>query len=101
MSQSFSQIQDETVCDKDVSIILMTNEYEILISKMETNAIIDTASMKTVSDEKWFLNFLKWHLNFLNDTALNKELKSFLIEKYLNLMVEKFIQNIKQLFQLK
>ena len=99
MSQSFSKIQDETVCDKDVSIILMTNEYEILISKMETNAIIDTASMKTVSDEKWFLNFLKWQLNFLNDTALNKELKSFLIEKYLNLMVEKFIQNIKQLFQ--
>ena len=59
VSQSFSQIQDETVCDKDVSIILMTNEYEILISKMETNAIIDTASTKTVSDEKWFLNFLK------------------------------------------
>ena len=94
MSQSFSQIQDETVCDKDVSIILMTNEYEILISKMETNAIIDTASMKTVSDEKWFLNFLKWHLNFLNDTALNKELKSFLIEKYLNLMVEKSLFKI-------
>ena len=35
---------------------------------METNAIIDTACTKTVSGEKWFLNFI----NCLDDTSLNK-----------------------------
>ena len=35
---------------------------------METNAIIDTACSKTVSDEKWFSNFIKSS----DDTALNK-----------------------------
>ena len=33
----------------------MTNEYETMISEMETNGIIDTACcMKTVSGEKCF-----------------------------------------------
>ena len=35
---------------------------------METNAIIDTTCTKTVSGEKWFLNFMEC----LDDTALNK-----------------------------
>ena len=97
VAESLSEIKDETVCDEEVNIILMTNEYEIMISELEANAIIDTVCMKTVSGEKWFLNFMIC----LDDTALNK-VNSFLVEKYLNLvMVEKFIQNIKQLFQLR
>ena len=35
--------------DEEVNIVLMTNEYEILINEMEVNAIIDTACTKTVS----------------------------------------------------
>ena len=46
----------------------MTNEYGILISEVETNAILDTACTKMVSGENWFLNFMKC----LDDTALNK-----------------------------
>ena len=56
-----SEIEDETDCDEEVNTILITNEYEKLISEMETNAIIDTACTKTVSGEKWFWNFLEWH----------------------------------------
>ena len=62
----------ETISDDDnydeVSIILMTSEYEILINEMEVNAIIDTACTKTVSGKNWFHNFLKC----LDDTAFNK-----------------------------
>ena len=68
VTESLSEIEHEAVCDEEVNIILMKNEYEILISEMETNAIIDTACTKTVSGEKWFLNFIKC----LDDTALNK-----------------------------
>ena len=64
VAKSFSEFQDEKVWDEEVNIILITNEFEILISEMETNAITDTACMKTLSGEKWFLNFLKWNLNF-------------------------------------
>ena len=86
VAESLSEIKDETVCDEEVNIILMTNEFEIMISELEANAIIDTVCMKTVSGEKWFLNFMKC----LDDTALNK-VNSFLVEKYLNLvMVEKY-----------
>ena len=52
VAKSLPKIEDETVCDEEVNIILITNEYEILISEMETNAIIDTACTKTVSGEK-------------------------------------------------
>ena len=39
--------EDEAVCDEEVNIILTTNEYEILISEMETNnAFLDTACRK-------------------------------------------------------
>ena len=62
----------ETISDDDnydkVNIILMTNEYEILINEMKVNAIIDTACTKTVFGKNWFHNFLKC----LDDTALNK-----------------------------
>ena len=54
VTESLSEIEGETAFDEEVNIILMTNEYEILISEMETNAIIDTACMKTISGEKWF-----------------------------------------------
>ena len=54
--------------NEEVNIILMTNEYEILINEMEVNAVIDTACTKTVSAENWFQNYLKC----LDDTALNK-----------------------------
>ena len=54
--------------NEEVNIILMTNEYEILINEMEVNAVIDTACTKTVSGENWFQNYLKC----LDDTALNK-----------------------------
>ena len=54
--------------NEEVYIILMTNEYEILINEMEVNAVIDTACTKTVSGENWFQNYLKC----LDDTALNK-----------------------------
>ena len=54
--------------NEEVNIILMMNEYEILINKMEVNAVIDTACTKTVSGENWFQNYLKC----LDDTALNK-----------------------------
>ena len=64
VAKSFSEFQDEKVWDEEVNIILITNEFEILISEMETNAITDTACTKTVSGEKWFLNFLKWNLIF-------------------------------------
>ena len=61
----------ETISDDDnydeVSIILMTSEYEILINEMEVNAIIDTACTKTVSGKNWFHNFLK-----CLDTAFNR-----------------------------
>ena len=40
--------------NEEVNIILMTNEYEILINEMEVNAVIDTACTKTVSGENWF-----------------------------------------------
>ena len=54
--------------DEEVHIVLMTNnEYEILINEMETNAIIDTARMKTVSGERWFFNYM----DCLDDTAIN------------------------------
>ena len=59
---------EETNDDEEVNIILMTNEYEVLINEMEVNAIIDTACTKTVAGEKWFHNYLKC----LDDTALNK-----------------------------
>ena len=68
MAESLSEIEDKTVCVEEVNVILMTSEYEILISEMETNAMIDTACTKTVSGEKRFLNFTKC----LDDTALNK-----------------------------
>ena len=46
----------ETISDDDnydeVSIILMTSEYEILINEMEVNAIIEIACTKTVSGKK-------------------------------------------------
>ena len=91
----------ETINDDDnydeVSIILMTSEYEILINEMEVNAIIDTACTKTVSGKNWFHNFLKC----LDDTAFNK-VKIVSSEKLLNLeMVERFFQHFKQLFQQK
>ena len=54
--------------NEEVNIILMTNEYEILINEMEINAVIDTACTKTVSGENWFQNYLKC----LDDTGLNK-----------------------------
>ena len=50
----------------------MTNEYEIMISEMETNAIIDTACTERVSGEKCFFSFIKC----LDDTALNKKSSS-------------------------
>ena len=53
--------------DEEVNIILMTNEYEVLINEMEINAIIDTACTKTVAGENWFHNYLK----NLDDTALD------------------------------
>ena len=54
--------------DEEVNIVLLTNnECEILISEMETNAIIDTASTKTVSGEKWFNNYI----SCLDDTSKN------------------------------
>ena len=68
VAESLSKVDDETVCDKEVNIRLMPNEYEILISEMETNTVIDTARKKTASGEEWFLNFMKC----LDDTALNK-----------------------------
>ena len=40
--------------NEEVNIILMTNEYEILINEMEVHAVIDTACTKTVSGEDWF-----------------------------------------------
>ena len=61
-------ISDDDNYDEEVSIILMTSEYEILINEMEVNAIIDTACTKTVSGKNWFHNFLKC----LDDTAFNK-----------------------------
>ena len=98
VAESLSEIEGETVCDEEVNIILMTNEYEILISEMETNAIIDTACTKTVLGEKWFLNFMKC----LDDTALNKvqAIPSRKVFKFGEIL-EKFIDDIKQLFQLK
>ena len=54
MVESLSKIEDETVCDEGVNIILLTNKYKILIIEAETNANIDTTCMKTVSGEKWF-----------------------------------------------
>ena len=68
VAESLSEIEDETVCDEEVNVILMTNEYGILISEVETNAILDTTCTKMVSGENWFLNFMKC----LDDTALNK-----------------------------
>ena len=68
VAESLSEIGDETVCDEEVNIVLMTDEYEIFFSEMETNAIIDTACTKTTSGEKWLLNFIKYLVN----TALNK-----------------------------
>ena len=75
----------------------MSNEYEMLISEMETNAIIDTACMKAVSGEKWFLNFMKC----LDDPSLNKVqvIPSRKVFKFGD--GRKFMQNIKQFFQLK
>ena len=98
VAESLSETEGETVCDEEVNIILMTNEYEILISEMETNAIIDTACTKTVLGEKWFLNFMKC----LDDTALNKvqAIPSRKVFKFGEIL-EKFIDDIKQLFQLK
>ena len=61
-------ISDDDKSDKKVNIILMTNEYEILINQMEMNTITDTACTKTVSGKNWFHNFLKC----LDNTALNK-----------------------------
>ena len=61
-------ISDDDNYDGEVNIILMTNEYEILINEMKVNAIIDTACTKTVFGKNWFHNFLKC----LDDTALNK-----------------------------
>ena len=61
-------ISDDDNYDEEVSIILMTSEYEILINEMEVNAIIDTACTKAVSGKNWFHNFLKC----LDDTAFNK-----------------------------
>ena len=49
MAECLSEIEYETVCDEEVNIILMTNEYEILIKEMESTAIIDTMCMKPVS----------------------------------------------------
>ena len=54
VAESLSEIKDETVWDEEVNIILMTNEYEIMISELEANAIIDTVCMKTVSGENGF-----------------------------------------------
>ena len=49
--------------------LLIANEYEILISEIEINAIIDTACTKTVSGEKKiFFNFIKC----LDDSAFKK-----------------------------
>ena len=49
--------------------LLIANEYEILISEIEMNAIIDTACTKTVSREKnFFFNFIKC----LDDSAFKK-----------------------------
>ena len=62
--------------DEEVNIILMTNEYEVLVNEMEVNAIIDTACTKTVSGENWFRNYLK----LLDDTTMNK-VKVFPSEK--------------------
>ena len=97
VAESLSEIEDETVCDEEVNIILMSNEYEMLISEMETNAIIDTACMKAVSGEKWFLNFMKC----LDDPSLNKVqvIPSRKVFKFGD--GRKFMQNIKQFFQLK
>ena len=50
-------ITDDDNYDEEVSIILMTSEYEILINEMEVNAIIDTACTKTVSGKNWFHNW--------------------------------------------
>ena len=50
VAESLSEIADETVCDEEVNTILMTNEYEILISEMKTNAIIDTACFDTAKN---------------------------------------------------
>ena len=61
-------ISDDDNYDEEVNIILMTNEYEILINEMNVNAIIDIAYTKTVLGKNWFHNFLKC----LDDTALNK-----------------------------
>ena len=71
VAESSFEIEDKTVCDKEVNI-LMTNEYEIMISEMETNAIIDTACTERVSGEKCFFSFIKC----LDDTALNKKSSS-------------------------
>ena len=35
VAESLSEIEDETVCDEDVNFILITNKYEIMISKWE------------------------------------------------------------------
>ena len=35
VAESLSEIEDETVCDEEVNIILITNKYEIMISKWE------------------------------------------------------------------
>ena len=35
VAEPLSEIEDETVCDEEVNIILITNKYEIMISKWE------------------------------------------------------------------
>ena len=56
--------EDEAVCDEEVNIILMTNEYEILICEMETNnAFLDTASRTPyqVKNGFKFYEIFRWH----------------------------------------
>ena len=68
ITENDNENENDDSSDEEVNIVLLTNnEYEILISEMETNAIIDTACTKTVSGEKWFNNFI----SCLDDTALN------------------------------
>ena len=61
-------INDDDNYDEEVHIMLMTNEYEILINEMKVTAIIDTACTKIVFGKNWFHNFLK----YLDNTPLNK-----------------------------
>ena len=86
MVESLSKIEDETVCDEGVNIILLTNKYKILIIEAETNANIDTTCMKTVSGEKWF--FILWN-------AWVTVIWLFLAENYLNL-----VMTLKNLFKI-